>query len=882
MVKGKKKEHGDEKDTLHLEAEPDREYDDYINDQPAYLLAKVDGDELAHLLDSEHATPFDTPRLEDAADVTPTKLEYQEDEEKPTHNIKKPLTQFDPDLLVPGEADPNTQINAQGTGGLLEAQRSNTSLTQAAHRHKVDLADAHLEGEWQADNEYQWSIAHARILYLISVFALESPFAHEDEREPWIKELHLMVFLYEAIKNSLLPFNTCPQCMLAVDHHGKTQKIWINSPTESVGFINDLCKRGFIHILRIMTQDGWAENAYRCSKAGLEFLRRMPQKPKTQIDSVIKDPIESSPFNVVIDRSYIFLQSDSGFERQSTVTDIGRIPYVVSPYMAMSIRHIDSLLTDNAHLAYQCVLWETEVPDDRDEALVLGNVSITLLECIFTGSNSIGLMVEALEGSAYSQTARSCVTFTSKQVNGPISTRLMRKFDDANEKKTRSMLIDFSGNDSLNFEAEILVNIDDLPVKRVQQFGVHIHQNGVVMCGVLIEAMQDREWDDIAPNLLGGLLVELHRDSSVIIDPMLSKLQRDILRSLYDGNHMSRSKTLCIIADKIEPVMKASEYMDGGRYQKEFVQLIGEIHTCRDLGDEDTIFIGNEGVMLVGPKARNFEKLVIKYLSLMVIDHAIQRLYARLRTVNNTLIKCHHIILERRAETVGRLNPRDIINAAGVDLMLLWTMMQHIIRAIEDYQLVDRPTEALQQRLWEMLELASYKGQIVYRSKDLQRLFLRTQNEVRALTDIADVEDRIDLEEVFHSVDKTTGSLASPVQGLLNHTGEVHMRSEVPLRIVTCCFGGFLVRDIVHRLHIGMETGAPTPTWFSGPMAGINDTPMLMFCFSVAILLAGCSLILWYAGHIQRASMVLLWRSVTLNIPIIDFKKFVKLIHNNG
>ena len=119
---------------------------------------------------------------------------------------------------------------------------------------------------------------------------------------------------------------------------------------------------------------------------------------------------------------------------------------------------------------------------------------------------------------------------------------------------------------------------------------------------------------------------------------------------------------------------------------------------------------------------------------------------------------------------------------------------------------------------------------------------------VRSLTDIADIEDRIDLEEVFHRVDKTTQLLSTPVNSTLNHTGEVHMRHEVPLRVVTvpperhfapharlssykpkhshthtwqCCFGAFLTYDIIHRVHIGIETGAPTPAWFSSSAAGM-------------------------------------------------------------
>lgn len=543
----------------------------------------MDGDELAHLLESEHGTPFDTPRMvDDVAALLVADDEYAEGEEKPTHNVKKPEGKVDRVLLMPGEADGNTETNRQAIGGAVEVQRTDTALTAAAHRNRVDAADAHLEGDWQQDDDVSWSITHARLLYMISIYARESPFAHEDEREPWIKELHLMVLIYESIQGALLPFNKSPQWMQAVNKNGKTQKIWLNFAQEGTGFINDLCKRGYLHVLRVITEDGWTEIAYRCSKAGEEFVNLMPQKMKTQMDRIVRDPISGMPFSVIIDDTHVYLRSESGFERQCTVTEIGKIPYVTSPYMATCLRHSDTLFKDNSDLGYQCVLWESEVPDDRDEAVVLANVSVNLCEWLFTGPNSIGLMIEALEGSVFSVRERNYITFTSRQAGGVIATTLTKKASNSTETKTRSALIDFESSIDLNFEGKILQAFEQ-SVKKVQEFGVHINQNGVVVAGLTIDAMQDREWDDIAPNLLAVVLVDLHHDSSVILDPMMSKLQRDILSCLYDGSDASRTKTLCIIVDKIEPQLKAAEYMDGGRYQKEFVQLVGEVHTCRDL-----------------------------------------------------------------------------------------------------------------------------------------------------------------------------------------------------------------------------------------------------------------------------------------------------------
>jgi len=73
---------------------------------------------------------------------------------------------------------------------------------------------------------------------------------------------------------------------------------------------------------------------------------------------------------------------------------------------------------------------------------------------------------------------------------------------------------------------------------------------------------------------------------------------------------------------------------------------------------------------------------------------------------------------------------------------------------------------------------------------------------------------------------------------------------------VQCCLGGFLTRDILHRLHIGIETGAPTPAWFTASMRGINDTPLLLFAFAVAFFMAGCYVTMWYASRLTHASKV--------------------------
>lgn len=95
----------------------------------------------------------------------------------------------------------------------------------------------------------------------------------------------------------------------------------------------------------------------------------------------------------------------------------------------------------------------------------------------------------------------------------------------------------------------------------------------------------------------------------------------------------------------------------------------------------------------------------------------------------------------------------------------------------------------------------------------------------------------------------------------------------MPLGLVTGC--GVLT-------NYNALAGAPTPQWFSSSLAGLNDTPILMFVFFAALIAAGCYATMWYHSRITHLSKVILWRTVKLNLPIKNLKKFVKLLHVSG
>ena len=81
------------------------------------------------------------------------------------------------------------------------------------------------------------------------------------------------------------------------------------------------------------------------------------------------------------------LKSDSGYERESMVTDTEDVSYVSSPYIPDCLRHGGRETTSNADKAHMSASGETNIRDELDEVLVLNNCSIIVGEYIPFGTN---------------------------------------------------------------------------------------------------------------------------------------------------------------------------------------------------------------------------------------------------------------------------------------------------------------------------------------------------------------------------------------------------------------------------------------------------------------------------------------------------------------
>ena len=105
-------------------------------------------------------------------------------------------------------------------------------------------------------------------------------------------------------------------------------------------------------------------------------------------------------------------------------------------------------------------------------------------------------------------------------------------------------VLDYSLTDHINFEADI--HFPEPPgIVQVETFGVSIMAIGTCFYGMQIEAVMDRIKDNISLDHLARLLVDVHMDSSKIVDSVISSYQRQLLQLVFCNDAPNRCVGHC-------------------------------------------------------------------------------------------------------------------------------------------------------------------------------------------------------------------------------------------------------------------------------------------------------------------------------------------------
>merc|ERR1711865_708606 len=228
---------------------------------------------------------------------------------------------------------------------------------------------------------------------------------------------------------------------------------------------------------------------------------------------------------------------------------------------------------------------------------------------------------------------------------------------------------------------------------------------GTCFYGMQIEAVLDRIKDNISLDHLARLLVDVHMDSSKIVDSVISAYQRELLELIFMGDAESRDKVNLIISNEITPHLTAEEYMDKGEYENELKQVIGDTRAAFDISEHDTLVFGAYGILVAGPNSRHHEPLLAAYLQFVSMDLFVRNYFARIFIISDAMKTTQHKIEESEKDPNSIHKIRAMIAKISKEIILMEEILSYLAEALDTVFVPPEPPEQAGRALYERLQI---------------------------------------------------------------------------------------------------------------------------------------------------------------------------------
>lgn len=284
---------------------------------------------------------------------------------------------------------------------------------------------------------------------------------------------------------------------------------------------------------------------------------------------------------------------------------------------------------------------------------------------------------------------------------------------------TSIKILDFDETTFINFEAEINYPEDE-GIIQVEEFGMHLNEDGTLVYGMRVDAIQDRAADDLSLDMLSRLAVDVMQDSSKIAESLLSFYQRALLEMVFLGDELMRDKFVVYIATGIKPKLEASRYMDREENENELKQVLGDTDAAYNLSPDDVLIVGKGGLLVAGPNARKYENLLLVYLSLLSRDMFVRVFFVRVFVLQNKQNKIRELLANAAKDptTVGTV--RMMLSECGRDIISLFELLGYLDESLVDIEAPQRPADLPGKRLHTILDCDKMKKNLQFRIDDLR------------------------------------------------------------------------------------------------------------------------------------------------------------------
>ncbi|KAG1694047.1 hypothetical protein DVH05_022064 [Phytophthora capsici] len=703
-----------------------------------------------------------------------------------------------------------------------------------------------------------------KLLYLISLYAVASNSTRQNER--WIRHVPLLVLMFEGILCDAFDFDYAPASM-RLSFKGKTLRRWINFSREGKAAIDDLWALRLINGLKLSSDDFQPITAYQVSRKGQLALRFLPRYFQDTVDAFLYPPapLERRLLLVRYDGQHFVLRS-GGYTKPSSITESDDVSYVSSPFLPRCLRsrsggYYKVQERSNADRARECALGATSITKKTSEAVTLGDVYALIGEWVPFGTNQIVALNERMGVLDRCQGGilTSCVDSnpTDTQFRVPVG-------------QTQVRVLDYDFVRFTNFEAES--HFPETPgIVQIENFGMHLNSDGSLIYGIKVEAIMDRLGDDVAIDHLSRLLVDVHQDSSMLVNDLLSRYQLSLLEMLYLGDSFQRNKYNCILSKQIQPKLPAQVYANDPRYANELAQVLGDIHASHDLTPDDVLVVGKAGCLFSGPNVFRYEHVFTSYVGLVCRDIFIKNFFARTFVLDATLKDIRLLIHKVHREPATALQVREKLSAVSKDTILLAETLEYLLDSLENVDLSSSGTfaddledsddvgdgvrrrtfvgspEDVDARLFQVLALPQLKAQTIMRCHDSIKLMENTMLQLEQLQMIAESTATNQLEVACSRVNLNTRALMTAMAK--------QSRMSVTLHAMQYFVGGIFVFDVIDRLTGGTWNGH-IPDWaLTSLIDPVLHHPFLWWGINLLLFAASVVALKFFSDWLMQCSL---------------------------
>lgn len=703
---------------------------------------------------------------------------------------------------------------------------------------------------------------HRKVLYLISLYAVAAETSKQNER--WIRQVPLFVLMFEAIVRGKLDFDYAP-ASIRLSYKGKSMRRWLNISQEGKTALEDLWDDGLVNGIKLSSDDFQPVTAYQVSSLGQTYLSQMCPSEREEINSfVFPQPlIEPKALQVSYDGYRFYLRSGA-FLRASSVTDSEDVSYVSSPYLPHCLRspgYYQVTETSNAHRAQECFSGCSNITKSTTEVIALDTVYSLIGEWVPFGSNQIVALNERIGALDRCQggilTSQIDVSPTDAHFKMPVG-------------QTQVRILDYDFVRCINLEAES--HFPESPgIVQIEHFGMHLNCDGCLVYGIKVDAIMNRASNDVPIDYLARLLVDVHQDSSILINDLLSRYQLSMLDMIYLGDSFQRNKYNCIMAKSIVPKVPAQTYKTDKKLANELAQVLGDIQACYDLTPNDVLILGRAGCLLVGPNNARFEEEMTAYVGLVSRDLFCKNFFARTFVLDARLKDIRQLIhfLQKEPSKVALVRQR--LTIVSKDTILLAETLEYLLDSLEDVELGftartlaknlrdmerDRGGTGLDGKMYKILSLQQLHGQILLRCRDSGKLMDNTMQQLEQLQMIAESMATSQLESASLDMSLNTHILSKAVRSQEN--------GECVLQALKFLVAGVFLFDLIDHLD-GGTWHTEVPHWVRKYLLeNLYAHPFVWWGVNLVLLV--CSQIVLYQMARRMVRQYMGWYAVTLEL----------------